>query len=103
MTLRECGTCAYWRAGAFPNTDFPAPADSQALNGVCENIVPQIYIVNGIPETLQPMTHATRCCAEWRSVWFDDGPDDDPDGGEPKPAPDLSRVRALFPVQPIAA
>jgi len=97
---RNCGTCAFWRAGAFPTTESPAPDQSAANLGVCENIVPQVFIVMGDPVTLQPATHATRCCAEWISVWpGDDEDDDDPDPGEPAPDP-KGRVRQLFPITP---
>lgn len=97
---RRCGTCAFWRAGAFPTTESPAPDESAARLGVCENIVPQIFIINGDAETLQPATHESRCCAEWISVWpGDDEDDDDPDPGEPAPDP-KGRVRQLFPIRP---
>ena len=98
---RNCGTCAFWRAGATTPTDFPARAESFEDVGACENIVPQIYIIGNRPETLQPIMHRTRCCAEWRDAWPDDD-GSDPDGGEPVPKPDGSRVHQLFPIQEVA-
>ena len=97
LKRRSCFTCVFWRAGASPSADQAALDQSYDEMGACENIVPQVFIINEGPVTLQPTTHATRCCAEWATDWPDDDPDD-PDDGEPHPAP--SRVRNLFPIQP---
>ncbi len=107
MLIRCCATCAYWRAGAAPSMAVPARDDSHDDMGACENIVPKVVVINEGPTTVQPTTHATRCCADWSSQWVDLGMDpddpDDPDDGEPhpRPAPDpTSRVRNLFPIRP---
>ena len=73
--------------------------------GACENLMPQVFIIDGVPVAIQPWVHASRCCGEWTPEWPGD---DDPDGdGEPvpKPEPDLNKVRRLFPnpPKPIAA
>lgn len=110
--VRNCSTCAYWRSGAHSSMLVPALDESYEDVGACENVPPQIITVDGGPETVQPTTHASRCCAEWSRGWVDyDDPDDDDDDpdGEPKPAsdpdPDIAKVRRLFPnpPRPIAA
>jgi hypothetical protein len=100
--VRNCSTCIYWRAGASTDMTMAARDESYEDVGACENIVPQVFIVGNRPETLQPIMHRTRCCAEWREAWPDDD-EDGPDGGEPVPEPEESRVRQLFPIRDVAA
>lgn len=101
--LHDCSSCAYWRAGAPGNMSQPALDEAYGELGTCQNFMPQIFLVNGVPESHQPVTHSTRCCGEWTSAWPDDG---DPDGEPvPRPEPDVSKVRRLFPnpPKPVAA
>ncbi|ATP20787.1 hypothetical protein [Sphingobium yanoikuyae] len=104
--VRNCSTCIYWRAGAITDMTMAARDESYEDVGACENFAPMIYIINEGPVTLQPTTHATRCCAEWLGIWGGDDPDNDPDSApEPEPKPDIAKVRRLFPnpPRPIAA
>ncbi|WIA57796.1 hypothetical protein N6H05_08370 [Sphingobium sp. WTD-1] len=106
--VRNCSTCIYWRAGASTDMTMAARDESYEDVGACENFAPMICIINEGPVSLQPTTHATRCCAEWQPIWGSDDPDDDPDeepAPKPTPEPDRDKVRRLFPnpPRPIAA
>lgn len=98
---RTCSTCVYWRAGASPVMMHDAPDDSADTMGACENIAPQVFIIDGGPFTLQPTTHATRCCGDWTAEWLGDDPDG-PGDGEPHPKPEVDpgRVHRLFLTKP---
>lgn len=107
--LRNCSTCVYWRAGAAAETvSFVHGVHGEV--GACELYPPEIVIVEGHPTSIQPSTHGTRRCNEWKhSTWFDypddyPEPDEDPDPG-PQPL-DRDKVHRLFPnppVKPVAA
>lgn len=103
--LHDCSTCAFWRAGTPGNMSQSALDQASAELGTCQNFIPQIFVINGVPEAHQPVTHSTRCCGEWMAAWPDDNdPDGDCEGGPvPKPEPDLGRVRHLFPIRPVPA
>ncbi|NML88730.1 hypothetical protein HHL26_06570 [Sphingobium sp. TB-6] len=83
----------------MPDTAIPALDESADHMGVCENIVPMVFIINGGPVTLQPTIHGSRRCAEWTPDW--PGDEDDNGGGEPAPDPAINRVRQIFPIRPV--
>lgn len=99
MMGQSCAECAFWRRGAPAMTDAAAPDDSVSDIGVCELGLPEIFVIDGAPVFIQPVTHASRCCSQWFPVDGDDGSGDDPQPN-PSPEPDREKVRRLFPNPP---
>lgn len=107
--LRKCATCAFWRAGLTPLTNLPDQPDvglgkDAKDTGVCELYPPQVFVTGTFDSisSIQPVTHASRRCGEWKNAdWFVEPDDTTPPQPDSPPDHEGAGVRHLFPIRPV--
>ncbi|MEH3122012.1 MAG: hypothetical protein PGN16_08540 [Sphingomonas phyllosphaerae] len=87
----RCATCIFWSRTLPPiTTGHRRPCGADDDLGTCQVNAPVVLVIGGAAVSMQPSTHATRACMDWKG---DAGDPDGPGGGSEAEVIDLAARR----------